>query len=114
LERFRAPTISEIPSRAFAELFELAITNGTGANQANNAFSDERTLNASASENLDLAGVLQNALGASLAFTAVKAILIVADVGNVNNVVVGGAGPMPSRCSATPPTRSRSSREARS
>jgi uncharacterized phiE125 gp8 family phage protein len=38
-----------------------------------------------------LSGVLANALGASLAFTAVKAILIVADAANVNNVVVGGA-----------------------
>lgn len=77
--------------QTFAELFELAITDGTGANQANNVFSDERTIGASSSENLDLAGSLVNALGATLTFTAIKAILIVADAGNTNNVVVGGA-----------------------
>jgi hypothetical protein len=62
-------------------------------------------------ENLDLSGVLANALGATLAFTAIKAILIVADSANTNNVVVGGAasngfvGRSPTR-----PTRSSSAR----
>jgi hypothetical protein len=79
------------PSQSFSELVEIAIADGTGANQANNVFSDERTLAASTSENLDLSGVLANALGATLAFTAVKAILVVADAGNTNDVVIGGA-----------------------
>jgi hypothetical protein len=78
-------------SQTFAELFEVALTDGTGANQANNVFGDTRTINASSSENLDLAGGLTNALNATLTFTAIKAILIVADKGNTNNVVVGGA-----------------------
>jgi hypothetical protein len=77
--------------QTFAEILELAIADGTGADQANNIFSDERTLAASATESLDLAGSLSNALGALLTFTAVKAIMIVADPGNTNDVVVGGA-----------------------
>jgi hypothetical protein len=46
------------PVQTFAEQFELAIANGTGADQANNVFSDERTIAASGTDNLDLAGVL--------------------------------------------------------
>jgi hypothetical protein len=79
------------PVQTFSELVELAIADGTGADQANNIFSDERTLAASATESLDLAGALSNALGAVLTFTAIKAIMIVADSGNTNDVVVGGA-----------------------
>jgi hypothetical protein len=69
--------------------FDMAT--GTGANQANQVFSDQRTINASSSEELDLSGVLANVLGATIAFTAVKAILIRALAANVNNVVVGNA-----------------------
>jgi hypothetical protein len=79
------------PVQTFAEILELAIADGTGADQANNLFSDERTLAASTSESLDLAGSLANALGATLTFSAIKAIMIVADAANTNDVVVGGA-----------------------
>lgn len=64
--------------------------NGTGANQANELFTDTRTLTASSSENLDLAGVLADAFGAVLSFTRVKAIMITAAAANTNDVVVGG------------------------
>lgn len=80
------------PAQPFAEMVEIAIGNGTGADQASNVFTDTRTIAASGTDALDLSGVLQNALGATIAFTAVKAIMIVADPGNINNVVVGGAG----------------------
>ena len=79
------------PTHAFTQAFDLDFTDGTGANQANNVFSDERTLAASATENLDLSGSLKNAFGDTLAFTAIKAILIIAAEGNTNDVVVGGA-----------------------
>lgn len=74
-----------------AEEYRLRLTNGTGANQANNIFTDTRSLAASGSESLDLAGSLSNALGAVLTFTAIKVIRVRADPGNTNNVVVGGA-----------------------
>lgn len=69
----------------------LDLTSGTGANQADKIFSDTRTLSASATEDLDLAGSLTDALGAALTFVKVKAIIIIAAAANVNDVVVGGA-----------------------
>ncbi len=69
----------------------LNFTNGSGANQASSVFTDTRTLAASATENLDLSGSLQDAYNNIIAFTKIKALLIVADPANVNNVVVGGA-----------------------
>lgn len=68
-----------------------AFTNGTGANQANAIFTDTRTLAASASEDLDLAGALVDAFGATLTFDKVKALIIKADAANTNDVLVGGA-----------------------
>jgi hypothetical protein len=64
---------------------------GTGANKADKVYSERVTLAASATETLDLAGALTDALGAALTFVAVKAIILVAAAGNVNDVVMGGA-----------------------
>jgi hypothetical protein len=68
----------------------MVLGNGTGASQAQYVFTDVRTLTASASENLDLAGALADAFGATLTFTKVKALIIKADAANTNDVVVGG------------------------
>lgn len=64
---------------------------GSGANQASQIFSDARTLTASATENLDLAGGLVNALGATVTLAKLKALVIKADAANANDVVVGPA-----------------------
>lgn len=69
----------------------VALANGTGASQADMIWSDERTLAASANESLDLAASLVGAFGATLTFAKVKAILVTADAGNTNDVVVGNA-----------------------
>lgn len=69
--------------------FEFA--EGVGLNQAQKVFTDQRTLTASSSEDLDLNGVLTDCFGAALAFTEIKALLIKAAASNVNNVLVGGA-----------------------
>lgn len=66
------------------------LTNGTGADSANMVWVDTRTLTASSSENLDLAGVLVNALGTTLTFTKIKGIIVAASSANTNNVVIGG------------------------
>ena len=68
-----------------------AFTDGSGADQAQKLFSDTRTLTASATESLDLAGGLTDVFGATLTLTKVKALLIKAAAGNTNDVVVGGA-----------------------
>lgn len=66
-------------------------TDGTGAGKVQQLFSDQRTLEASANEELDLVGDLKNAFGQTLTFTAIKGIYIKAAAGNTNNVEVGGA-----------------------
>jgi len=70
---------------------QLQWASGTGVGKADLLFTDTRTLAASATEDLDLAGVLVDALGATLTFAKVKAIIVVAAAGNTNDVVVGGA-----------------------
>jgi hypothetical protein len=57
--------------------FNLAF--GTGNNQGNTWFSEERTLAAGASKDYDLAGGLVNSLGDTLTFTAVKLVLVAID-----------------------------------
>lgn len=69
----------------------LSFASGIAAGQADVIFSDTRTLSASSNEDLDLAGGLTGAFGASLTFAKIKAVLIVAAAGNTNNVIVGGA-----------------------
>lgn len=61
---------------------------GTGANQAKAVFTDTRTLSASATEDLDLAGVLTDAFGTTVAADRLKAIMITAASGNTNDVQV--------------------------
>lgn len=71
--------------------YSIALSSGTGANQASNTFHDQRTITASSSESLDLAGTLTNAFGVTLTFTKIKAVIIHAAAANVNDVLVGGA-----------------------
>lgn len=71
--------------------YAFSWASGTGANQADKLFSDTRTLAASTSEDLDLAGSLVSAFGKTITFTKIKAIIIAAASGNTNDVQVGGA-----------------------
>ena len=82
----------------FAPLFDKAIAlgSGTNANQSDIVFSDIRTLAASGTEDLDLAGVLIDAFGAVINAVEIVAVLIYADPANTNDVVVGAAAqPVP-------------------
>lgn len=67
------------------------LTEGTTANKADKLFSDTRTLTASSTENLDLAGTLTDPFGTTVTFATVKAIYVQASTSNTNNVCVGGA-----------------------
>lgn len=68
-----------------------AFADGTGADQAQKLWTDQRTLTASATEELDLAGGLTDVFGTALTLTKVKALIIKAAAANTNNVIVGGA-----------------------
>ncbi|GAB3856584.1 hypothetical protein GCM10029963_53200 [Micromonospora andamanensis] len=72
-------------------LRRVNLADGTGAGQANRVWHDRRTLAASDSEDLDLAGVLVDALGAALTFARVKTLIVAAAAANTNTVIVGGA-----------------------
>ncbi|MFD3646381.1 hypothetical protein ACFWUT_23315 [Streptomyces cyaneofuscatus] len=73
----------------------LSLGSGTGAGKADRIWSDRRTLAASGTEDLDLAGVLLDAFGATVAFARIKGLVIAAAAENVNNVVVGAASSNP-------------------
>jgi hypothetical protein len=64
----------------------MVLSSGTAANQADRIFHDQRTLAASATEDLDLAGVLTDSFGAAITFARIKALLITAAAGNTNVV----------------------------
>lgn len=76
------------PKLEFSKALALALASGTGASQADRFFSDTRTLSASATEDLDLAGVLTDVFGATITFAKIKAILVFAAAGNTNDVQV--------------------------
>lgn len=67
---------------------QIRLAAGTGANQADLIFHDTRTLGASGTEDLDLAGSLVGALGNTLTFARIKALVISAASGNTNSVQV--------------------------
>lgn len=76
------------PTDNFLKRVAIELTNGTGANTADLMFHDQRTLSASGTEDLDLAGVLASPFGATLTFVELRAILISAASANTNNVNV--------------------------
>ena len=69
---------------------EYAITSGTGADQANQVFVDNRTISGSSTDSIDLAGSLSDAFGNTITFTTIKGIIIAAGA-NGDNLIVGGA-----------------------
>lgn len=71
--------------------WQFNLPNGTTAGKADVLWHDERTLAASGSEDLDLAGSLTGILGGTATFAKVKAVIVYADDGNTNDVVIGGA-----------------------
>jgi hypothetical protein len=69
----------------------MQLASGTAAGQADLLFSDTRTIVASGTDPLDLAGSLTDALGTTLSFARIKGLIVAAAAGNVNDVVIGGA-----------------------
>jgi hypothetical protein len=70
----------------------LALTNGVAAGASDVVYVATRTLVASGSEDLDLAGTLADPFGVTgtAVFARIRGILISAAKANVNNVLVGG------------------------
>jgi hypothetical protein len=74
------------PALPFALSSNFTLATGTGAGMADRVFTDTRTLGISATEDLDLAGVLTDAFGALITFVKLKALIIKAAAANTNNV----------------------------
>lgn len=70
---------------------QLDFTSGTGAGKADKIWTDQRTIAASGSEDLDLAGSLADVFGGTVTLATVKALYVRAAAGNTNDVVIGGA-----------------------
>jgi hypothetical protein len=66
----------------------FTLTDGTTAGKADRIFTDTRTLAASATENIDLAGSLTDAFGTATSFATIKAVIVSAASGNTNSVQV--------------------------
>ena len=69
----------------------LVLKDGTGAGQANRLFVKTSTLAASATEDLDLAGGVEDMYGTAVTFAKIGLFYVEAKVGNTNNVLLGGA-----------------------
>lgn len=78
-------------SATLSKSYTATLASGTAVGQADKIFHDTRTLAASATEDIDLAGSLTDAFGTTLTFVRIKALIVAAAAANTNNVIVGGA-----------------------
>tara|TARA_R110000868_G_scaffold111743_2_gene301431 strand:+ start:618 stop:1118 length:501 start_codon:yes stop_codon:yes gene_type:complete len=68
----------------------LSLLNGTGLNQSNQTWSSAAQLGISATDSIDMAGVISDAFGALITFTSITAVAVIADAGNGDNIEIGG------------------------
>ena len=71
------------------KLVSDTLASGTGADQADLMWTDQRTVANGANDDIDLAGTLPNAIGGNAVFATIKAILIYAASANGDEIVVG-------------------------
>lgn len=89
------PNVLNAPRSELNLTKKVALASGTGAGQADRIYHAQRTLAASATEDLDLAGVLLDVFGAQITFAKIKGMVVSAAAGNANNVVLGAAATNP-------------------
>jgi hypothetical protein len=83
------------PNMPFSLRELIDFTPGTLPGQADKVFADNRTIAASANDDLDLNGALPGPFGGTINFTAVRLIVIRAAAANVNDLIVGAAAANP-------------------
>lgn len=77
------------------------LADGVDAHEADLLFVDERTVNASTNDDIDLAGVLASAFGSTVTFAEIVGILIInkpknpEEAANLSNLTVGNEGTNP-------------------
>ena len=67
---------------------QINFVDGAGAGAANRIWTDSRSIAASGTDSIDLAGSLTDPFGAALTFARIKGVIIAASPGNTNNVLV--------------------------
>lgn len=67
----------------------LNYVDGTGAGAASKMWGDSRTVASASNDDLDLAGSVTDAFGAIVTFTAVKAIMVIANPNNTTDLTIG-------------------------
>jgi hypothetical protein len=82
--------LSEAPAAKVLKNFSLSLSSGTGASAADKIFSEQRTIAASGTYDLDLQGSLTDGLGAAFTPAKIKCLAVFAAAGNTNDVQVGG------------------------
>lgn len=87
----------------------MEMVNGTVAGAVDRIFVDERTVASAANDDIDLAGVLVGALGATITFVEIVAILVInkskAGVANTTDLTIGaGTNPFLGFLGGTTPT----------
>ena len=83
----------------------IAYTDGTGAGQADILFADTRTIVSGGTDDIDLAGALSNAFGATIAMAKIVSVLIISKAANTTNLTIGvGTNPVVGWLGGTTPT----------
>ena len=77
---------------SISNLYSFALSPGFGSGEVDKYWDNLRTVGISSNDDIDLAGVLIDALGDAVTFVKVKAIWMKASELNTNDLVVGGAG----------------------
>ena len=70
------------------KIFTTEIPTGSSSGQANQVWHDARTIADGATDSLDLAGALTNAIGQTVTFSSIKAVIIKFASGNTTAVAV--------------------------
>jgi len=78
-----------------AQSYLASWASGVGAAQADKIYAETRTIAASGTASLDLAGSLLDIFGTAITFARIKAIIVMPDALNTNDVIVGGAAANP-------------------
>ncbi|MER7126743.1 hypothetical protein [Micrococcus luteus] len=83
-----SPLDLSTPTNLLSFARQLSLAQGAGAGQADMVWSDQRTVAASGTDALDLAGSLVGPFGTTLTFARIKMLVVFAATGNTNNVNV--------------------------
>ena len=86
---FGGPDFEPLPRKV------IDFADGTGLAQADILFMDERTVASATNDDIDLAGALSNAFGATFTAAEIVGIIIDSDVDNTTTLTVGVAGTNP-------------------